>query len=124
MTGFSLKYTEDRSSTLLTIRLKPDDSIMPGEKLVDVRMDPFEIMMEDTHPAILANTSFSFSPFTPFAVPSHTSGPNPILSRTPGLNGSITTSALLINFFATSAPFSLLRLTAIERFPRHSRSVS
>lgn len=41
---------------------------------------------------------------------------------TPGLNGSIKTSALAISFLNTSLPLGIFGLIATERFPRQSMS--
>ena len=75
-----------------------------------------------TNPTILAYIKRSFNPFVSL-FPRKTSGPSPSRSSTPGRNGSMTMSAVEISFLRTFCPPSVLRLIAIEYFPRDKMSL-
>ena len=65
--------------------------------------------------------SFSFSPFRLLS-PKNSSGPRPNRSNTPGLNGSMRTSAMEIISSRSFLPFASLESTMMDRLPRQRTS--
>merc|ERR1719397_598048 len=74
-------------------------------------VDDIQQILDSCNPVRRAYTNRGFSFVT-------TSGPNPNLSITPGLNGSISTSAEQQSFLSTFTPSGFFKLRAMERLPR------